>query len=89
MSLYLAPNEDVISTPGQAEITEVRAFVSCSDDYEYDMAMAFEHIHLAEFMMMSEQADHAEPNFGTLFTNERCPKRPTSHCPIHLALAWN
>ena len=40
MSLYLAPNEDVIPTPGQAEITEVRAFVSCSNDYGYDMAMA-------------------------------------------------
>jgi L-rhamnonate dehydratase len=37
------------------------------------MAMAFDNIHLAEFMMMSEQADKIEPNFGTMFKNEPLP----------------
>lgn len=33
MSTYFYPNEDVIPTPGQARIKEVRAFVSRSDEY--------------------------------------------------------
>ena len=33
MSLYLATNEDVIPTPGQSGIKEVRAFVSQSTEY--------------------------------------------------------
>ena len=33
MSIYLATNEDVIPTPGQSRIKEVRAFVSRSTDY--------------------------------------------------------
>lgn len=41
--------------------------------YGYYMAMAFDNIHLAEFMMMSEHADKIEPNFGTLFKNEPLP----------------
>lgn len=41
--------------------------------YGYYMAMAFDHINLAEFMMMSEQADRIEPNFGTLFKHEPLP----------------
>ena len=41
--------------------------------YGYYMAMAFDHIHLAEFMMMSEKADAIEPNFGTMFKNEPLP----------------
>lgn len=35
--------------------------------YGYYMAMAFEHIRLAEFMMISESADKFEPNFGKVF----------------------
>ena len=42
--------------------------------YGYYMAMAFSHIPLAEFMMMSEHADKIEPNFGTVFKNEPLPK---------------
>ena len=42
--------------------------------YGYYMAMAFGHITLAEFMMMGEQADTIEPNFGTLFRNEPLPE---------------
>jgi L-rhamnonate dehydratase len=38
------------------------------------MAMAFDNINLAEFMMMSERADTIEPNFGTLFQNEPLPE---------------
>jgi hypothetical protein len=33
--------------------------------YGYFMAMAFNECPLCEFMMMSEQADRIEPNFGT------------------------
>ena len=33
MSLYIAPNEDVLPTPGQPRITEVRALVSRSEEY--------------------------------------------------------
>ena len=33
MSLYLAPNEDVVPTPGQPRIKEVRAYVSRATDY--------------------------------------------------------
>ncbi len=43
--------------------------------YGYYMAMAFDHIRLAEFMMMSERADAIEPNFGVMFTNEPLPER--------------
>ena len=41
--------------------------------YGYYMAMAFEHIKLAEFIMMSEAADKIEPNFGTMFKSEPLP----------------
>ena len=44
--------------------------------YDYYMAMAFDHIKLAEFMMMSERADTIEPNFGTMFKNEPLPDTP-------------
>ena len=43
--------------------------------YGYYMAMAFDHCHLAEFMMMSEQAGRIEPNFGSMFKNEPLPER--------------
>jgi hypothetical protein len=33
MSLYLAPNEDVVPTPGQPKVKEVRAYVSQSTEY--------------------------------------------------------
>ena len=33
------------------------------------------HINFAEFMMMSEQADKIEPNFGSMFKNEPLPDR--------------
>jgi len=41
--------------------------------YGYFMAMAFPSIPLAEFMMMSENADKIEPNFGTMFEGEPLP----------------
>lgn len=40
----------------------------------YYMAMAFDHINFAEFMMMSEKGDAIEPNFGTVFVNEPLPE---------------
>ena len=43
--------------------------------YGYYMAMAFEQINLAEFMMMSAKADTIEPNFGTVFISEPLPDR--------------
>jgi len=41
--------------------------------YGYFMAMAFPSISLAEFMIMSENADAIEPNFGSMFTDEPLP----------------
>ena len=38
------------------------------------MCMAFPHVPMAEFMMMSENADKIEPNFGQAFRNEPLPK---------------
>ena len=43
--------------------------------YGYFMCMAFPSIPLAEFMMMSEQADVIEPNFGSMFIDEPLPER--------------
>lgn len=43
--------------------------------YGYYMAMAIEHISIAEFMMMSERADRIEPNFGTMFESEPLPEQ--------------
>jgi L-alanine-DL-glutamate epimerase-like enolase superfamily enzyme len=43
--------------------------------YGYYMAMAFDHIRLAEFMMMSERADKIEANFGKMFKSEPLPER--------------
>ena len=42
--------------------------------YGYYMAMAFGHINCCEFMMMSEQADSIEPNFGSVFLEEPLPE---------------
>ena len=39
------------------------------------MAMAFDQINLAEFLMMSEKADAIEPNFGAMFRNEPLPEQ--------------
>jgi len=41
--------------------------------YGYYMAMVFDQIAMAEFMMMNDRADGIEPNFGTMFTNEPLP----------------
>ncbi len=43
--------------------------------YGYYMAMAFDHIRLSEFMMMSERADQIEANFGKMFKSEPLPER--------------
>ncbi len=43
--------------------------------YGYYMAMAFDDIRLAEFMMMSDQADQIEANFGKMFKSEPLPER--------------
>ena len=37
-------------------------------------AMAFPSIPLAEFMIMSENADKMEPNFGSMFIGEPMPE---------------
>jgi L-rhamnonate dehydratase len=42
--------------------------------YGYYMAMAFDHINLAEFLMMGEKADTIEPNFGAMFKSEPLPE---------------
>ena len=39
------------------------------------MAMAFNEINLAEFIMMSEKGDTIEPNFGAVFLNEPLPEQ--------------
>lgn len=41
--------------------------------YGYYMAMVFDQIAMAEFMMMNDRADGIEPNFGTMFANEPLP----------------
>jgi len=41
--------------------------------YGYYMCMAFPSIPLAEFMIMSEQADSIDPNFGSMFHSEPLP----------------
>ena len=73
---------DVMWMGGPTEFARVVALASARDValvphgcgvYGYYMAMAFDHIHLAEFMMMSEKADAIEPNFGTMFKNEPLP----------------
>jgi L-rhamnonate dehydratase len=43
--------------------------------YGYYMAMAFNEINLAEFIMMSEKGDTIEPNFGAVFLNEPLPEQ--------------
>ena len=43
--------------------------------YGYYMAMAFDHIRLAEFMLMSERADRIEANFGAMFKSEPLPEQ--------------
>ena len=42
--------------------------------YGYYMAMAFDHINLAEFLMMGEKADTIGPNFGAMFKSEPLPE---------------
>ena len=41
--------------------------------YGYFMAMAFNECPLAEFMIMSENADSIDPNFGNVFVEEPLP----------------
>ncbi len=73
---------DVMWMGGPTEFTRVVALASAQGVavvphgcgvYGYYMAMAFGHITMAEFMMMSEKADTIEPNFGSMFTNEPLP----------------
>ena len=47
--------------------------------YGYYMCMAFPSIPLAEFMIMSEQADSIDPNFGSMFHSEPLPVDGCSH----------
>ena len=74
---------DVMWMGGPTEFARVAAAASAQDVavvphgcgvYGYYMAMAFEEITLAEFMMMSEQADTIEPNFGAMFVSEPLPE---------------
>ena len=73
---------DVMWMGGPSEFIKVVALASAQSVavvphgcgvYGYYMAMPFTHISVAEFMMMSEQADTIEPNFGTMFVNEPLP----------------
>ena len=74
---------DVMWMGGPTEFSKVVALASAQSValvphgcgvYGYYMAMAFEHIRLAEFMMMSERADKIEPNFGKMFKSEPLPE---------------
>lgn len=73
---------DVMWMGGPTEFARVVALASAQSVdvvphgcgvYGYYMAMAFAHIRLAEFMMMSERADRIEPNFGLMFVDEPLP----------------
>ena len=75
---------DVMWMGGPTEFARVVAQASAQDVavvphgcgvYGYYMAMAFDHINLAEFMMMSEKADTIMPNFGAIFRNEPLPDK--------------
>jgi L-rhamnonate dehydratase len=75
---------DVMWMGGPTEFTRVVAQASAQGVavvphgcgvYGYYMAMAFDHCHLAEFMMMSEKGDSIEPNFGSVFVNEPLPEQ--------------
>jgi L-rhamnonate dehydratase len=74
---------DVMWMGGPTEFLRVAALASSQSVdviphgcgvYGYYMAMAIEHIPMAEFMMMNERADGIEPNFGTMFQSEPLPK---------------
>jgi len=73
---------DVMWMGGPTEFARVAALasargVACVPHgcgvYGYFMAMAFPSIPLAEFMMMTEQADAIAPNFGDMFVEEPLP----------------
>ena len=73
---------DVMWMGGPTEFARVAALasargVACVPHgcgvYGYFMAMAFPSISLAEFMIMSENADSIEPNFGDMFVEEPLP----------------
>ncbi len=75
---------DVMWMGGPSEFSKVVALAAAQSValvphgcgvYGYYMAMAFDHIRLAEFMMMSEQADRIEANFGKMFKSEPLPDR--------------
>ena len=75
---------DVMWMGGPTEFSKVVALASAQSValvphgcgvYGYYMAMAFDHIRMAEFIMMSERADQIEPNFGTMFISEPLPER--------------
>lgn len=75
---------DVMWMGGPTEFTRVVAQASAQGVaiiphgcgvYGYYMAMAFNEINLAEFIMMSEKGDTIEPNFGTVFVNEPLPEQ--------------
>ena len=44
-----------------------------SGPFGYFMCMAFPSVPLAEFLVMSEQADVLTPNFGSMFVEEPMP----------------
>ena len=75
---------DVMWMGGVTEFARVAALASArgvavvphgSGPFGYFMCMAFPTIPLAEFMIMSEQADRIEPNFGSMFLDEPLPER--------------
>ena len=73
---------DVMWMGGPTEFAKVVAMASAQGVavvpqgcgvYGYYMAMAFGHITLVEFIMMSEKTDAMEPNFGSMFKSEPLP----------------
>ncbi len=72
--MWMGGPTEFIRVAGLANTRSVDVIPHGCGVYGYYMAMALEHIALAEFMMMSEEADKIEPNFGTMFLNEPLPE---------------
>ena len=54
-----------------------------SGPFGYFMCMAFPSVPMAEFLVMSEQADTLAPNFGTMFVEEPMPVDGYVSLPAH------
>lgn len=72
--MWMGGPTEFIRVAGLANTRSVDVIPHGCGVYGYYMAMALEHIPMAEFMMMSEEANKIEPNFGTMFQNEPLPE---------------